>query len=75
MTERRRPGRRQASLNDGIDFGAPRWREPEGPVDGRSTRERRFRNASAPEQAGSVDAADSVPGRADQHEPDERSPG
>lgn len=65
MTRRPRRPRGGPDPTQGFDFEAPRWREPAVPGDVPPASQRRFRNSSAPEQAGSIDAAGSVPGRAD----------
>jgi hypothetical protein len=63
------PDRDEGGPEDGFDFTAPRWRELDGSDDIRSGKERRLGNESGPDQAGSIDAADSVPGRTDPHHP------
>lgn len=63
---RKRPTTRSGKTPDptqdeaGFDFGSPRWREPESD-DVQPGKQRRYRNAAAPDQRGSIDAADSVP--------------
>jgi hypothetical protein len=56
------PGKASDPTKDdaGFDFRSPRWREP-GSEDVQHGKQRRFRNDAAPDQRGSIDAADSVP--------------
>jgi hypothetical protein len=71
MTRRPRPDRDELAPPDSIDFSAPRWRGADGQDSLRPGKSRRFRNDSAPEQAGALDAEDSVPRGTDPPDPSE----